>query len=52
MACVASNFALYVPYDFDFHQKMSSLESYGLRFITPVIAFIVVPIAARVRWID
>ena len=48
MSCIASTLALYVPYDFNFHEGMTSLESYGLRFVTPLIALIVVPIAARV----
>ena len=49
MSCIASTLALYVPYDFSFHKEMTSLESYGLRYVTPLVALIVVPIAARVR---
>ena len=49
MSCIASTLALYVPYDFNFHEGMTSLESYGLRYVTPLVALIVVPIAARVR---
>ena len=49
MSCIASTLALYVPYDFSFHEGMTSLESYGLRYVTPLVALIVVPIAARVR---
>ena len=49
MSCIASILALYVPYDFNFHEGMTSLESYGLRYVTPLVALIVVPIAARVR---
>ena len=48
MSCIASTLALYVPYDFGFHEGMSSLESYGLRYLTPLVALIVVPVAARV----
>ena len=50
MSCISSIFALYIPYDFSFHTEMSSLESYGLRLVTPVIAMIVVPLAARFRY--
>ena len=49
MSCIASTLALYVPYDFNFHEGMTSLESYGLRYVTPLVALIVVPIAVRVR---
>ena len=48
MSCLASILALYMPYDFNFHEGMTSLESYGLRYITPLVALIVVPIAASV----
>lgn len=48
-SCVSSSLALYLPYDFSFHRGVTSLESYGLRFIAPVVALIVVPIAARVK---
>ncbi len=47
MDCIWSATALYVPYDFSFHANLTSLESYGLRYLTPLIALVVVPIAAR-----
>ena len=50
MSCLASILALYMPYDFNFHEGMTSLESYGLRYITPLVALIVVPIASKVRY--
>ena len=49
MSWFESIVALYVPYDFNFHEGMTSLESYGLRYVTPLVALIIVPIAARVR---
>ena len=49
LSCVASALALYLPYDFNFHQGVTALESYALRYLAPVVALIVVPIAARVR---
>ena len=50
MSCIASTLALYVPYDFNFHEGMTSLESYGLRYVTPLVALVVVPIAAGVGY--
>ena len=39
-----------MPYDFSFHKGMTSLESYGLRYIAPLVALIVVPLAVRFRY--
>ena len=50
MSYFESIVALYVPYDFNFHEGMTSLESYGLRYITPLVALIVVPITFRIRY--
>jgi hypothetical protein len=50
MSCFESILALYVPYDFNFHEGMTSLESYGLRYVTPLVALIVVPITFRIRY--
>ena len=49
VSCVGSTLALYIPYDFTFYEGMTSLESYALRYAAPLVALVVVPIAARVR---
>ena len=50
MACVASALAFYAPYDFRFKRGLEALESYGLRYTATLIAFIVVPLALRIRY--
>ena len=50
MSWFESIVAFYVPYDFNFHEGMTSLESYGLRCVTPLVALIVVPITFRIRY--
>lgn len=45
-----SNFlSLYVPYDFSLHSRLSALEAYGLRYISPLLALLVAPIAAAIK---
>ena len=50
MVSIGSGLGLYIPYDFSFHQGMASLESHGLRYIAPLVALIVVPVAVRFRY--
>ena len=50
MVSIGSGLGLYIPYDFSFHQGMTSLESHGLRYIAPLVALIVVPVAVRFRY--
>ena len=50
MDCIESTLALYVPYDFSLHQQLTALESYGLRYITPLLTLVVLPIAMRIKW--
>lgn len=49
MDCIWSGTSLYIPYDFDFHSGLTSLESHGLGLLSPIIALVVVPIASRAR---
>lgn len=47
--CISSTVALYLPFDFTFREGMAALESHAYRYIAPLIALVVVPLAARVR---
>lgn len=49
VSCIAATLALYIPYDFSFYREMPSLVSYALRYSAPLVALIVVPLAARIR---
>lgn len=49
MDYIGSTLALYVPYDFSLREGLDALESYGLRYITPVLVLIVAPIAMRIK---
>ena len=49
MGCVESALALYVPYDFSLRPQLTALESYGLRYITPLLTLVVAPIAMRIK---
>ena len=49
MGCIASGLALYVPYDFSLHTQLTALESYGLRYTTPLLTLIVAPVAMRIK---
>ena len=49
MQCIASFFALYVPYDFSLHERLTALESYGLRYISPLLVIVVIPFVIRIR---
>lgn len=50
VSCIGATLAFYVPYDFSFYKGMASLESYALRYSAPLLALVIVPIAARVRY--
>jgi len=49
MGCIASVFALYVPHDFSLHTQLTALESYGLRYTTPLLTLVVAPVAMRIK---
>ena len=49
MACIASALAFYAPYDFNFKEGLTALQSYGLRYTATLIAIIVVPLATKIR---
>jgi predicted outer membrane repeat protein len=50
MTCLSSFISLYVPYDFSLHSGLTALEAYGLRYISPLLALLVAPVAAYIRY--
>ena len=49
MGCIGSGLALYVPYDFSLRPQLTALESYGLRYITPLLTLVLAPIVMRIK---
>ncbi len=49
MAYISSLLALYVPYDFSLREELPALESYGLRYITPLLVVAITPFVLRIK---